>query len=74
VSFFKDLLYTKDNQALDIARAASALLVLVFLGLAIWNHDKFDPVSYGTGGAAMFAGCAGWIFARQKYEHEAPKL
>ena len=72
MNILKDLFYTKDNQALDISRVCSALLVGVFLYLAIHNRDKFDPVAYGTGGAAVFAGCAGWIFARQKYEHQSP--
>lgn len=72
MSILKDLFYNKGNENLEISRAASGLLVTVFLILAVWNHDKFDPVTYGTGGAAMFGGCAAWIFARQKYE-QAPK-
>ena len=73
MKFLKDLLYTKDNQALDISRACSLLVVLVFVGLAIANYDKFEPVAFGGGSAALFGGCAAWIFARQKYENEAPK-
>jgi hypothetical protein len=68
VKWLKDLLYNKDNAALDISRACSLVTVLVFLGLAIYSMDKFEPVAFGGGAAALFAGCAGWIFARQKFE------
>lgn len=75
MKLLKDLLYTKDNEALDISRLCSLVAVVVFLALAGYNHDKFEPVAFGGGAAALFAGCAGWIYARQKYEADnaAPK-
>lgn len=77
MSIFKDLLYTKDNQALDISRLSVFFSVLAFWAALGWQvyqtPEKFDPMATGGGIAALFAGGAGWIYARQRYEHgEAP--
>jgi len=71
MNLLKDLLYNKDNSALDISRLSSALGVLTYLGSTGWHtyaNASFDPVAFGTGWAAVCAGCAGWIYARQKFE------
>ena len=65
----KDLLYSKDNGHLEIARVCSLLAVLVYCGAVVWKVvalEEFDPTATGTGFATLFAGCAAWIFARQK--------
>lgn len=70
----KDLLYDRGNQSLDIARlSALGSMVAFWTGVFIllWQRGGFDPVAVGTGCAALMAGSAGWIFARQK--HEAKK-
>lgn len=68
----KDLLYTRDNKALDISRLCSLLSVICFWGGVGWTTyrlpESFDPVEIGTGCAAIFAGAAGWIHFRQKHE------
>lgn len=71
MKFLKDLLYTKGNEALDIARLCSIASVISFWVGVFWSLAKgggFDPVAVGTGCAAVFAGCAGWIHFRQKHE------
>lgn len=68
---FKDLFYTRGNVSLDIARLSSFLSVLAFwggVGFHVYRNSEFDPVAVGTGCAALMAGCAGWIFFRQKHE------
>lgn len=72
----KDLLYTTDNQALDISRLCSLLGVLTYLGATIFifvTTREFDPVAWGGGWTALCAGCGGWIYARQKWEVEGIK-
>lgn len=72
----KDLLYTTDNKSLDISRLCSLLGVLTYLGATAWHvaqGNDFDFVGWGGGWTALCAGCAGWIYARQKWEVEALK-
>jgi hypothetical protein len=67
----KDLLYTKGNAALDIARLSAFVSVICFWGGVFWSlarGGEFEPVAVGTGCAAIFAGAAGWIHFRQKQE------
>lgn len=71
MKIIKDLLYSRDNKALDIARLSSLVSVLCFWGgvfYSIYHGGEFDPMNVGTGCAAIFAGAAGWIFYRQKQE------
>ncbi len=71
MTWLKDLVFTRNNVSLDIARLSSLLGVLTFLGASIWQawvSRAFDPVTFGTGWTALCAGCGGWIYARQKYE------
>lgn len=69
----KDLLYTRNNKSLDIARVSCFLAVLGFIGLSIADFVfqlKFDPMLYGTGFAAMAGGSAGWMHFRAKAEND----
>lgn len=71
MKLIKDLLYSKGNTSLDIARLSSALSVICFWGGVFWSLGTgggFDPIAVGTGCAAIFAGAAGWIHFRQKQE------
>lgn len=73
MKLLKDLLYSRGNQALDIARICSLMAVLTFCGSAIYmvvSKGEIDLLALGTGWATMAGGCAAWIFARQKYEAE----
>lgn len=75
MSIIKDLLYTRDNNNLDISRLSSFLGVLTFLGATFYNLYQGHPMNFtewGAGWTALCAGCGGWIYARQKYEMEAP--
>ena len=69
----KDLLYTRNNRHLDIARLSALLSILAFWGAVLWQVGEahsFDPMAVGGGCAAIMAGAAGWIYARQKKEDE----
>ena len=71
MKLLKDLLYDRGNQSLDIARlSAFGSLIAFWTGVFIllWQRGGFDPVAVGTGCAALMAGSAGWIFARQTKE------
>lgn len=66
----KDLLYSKNNQFLDIARVSALASVLAFWGCVIFMTVKgeFDPMAVGGGCAAIFGGAGAWIYARQRQE------
>jgi hypothetical protein len=69
----KDLLYTKNNKHLDIARVTCFLGGLTFFGLSIADFVfqlQFDPMLYGTGFAAFAGGSAGWMHFRAKAEQD----
>jgi hypothetical protein len=71
VRLLKDLLYTRNNLSLDIARLSSFVSVVAFWAGVFWSLHRtgaFDPVAVGGGCAAIFAGAAGWIHFRQKHE------
>lgn len=71
---FRDLLYTRGNVSLDIARLSSLVSVLAYWGgviTALVRTDTFEPLAVGGGCAAVMAGCAGWIHFRQKHEGSA---
>lgn len=71
MKILKDLLYSKGNESLDIARLSSFLSILSFWGGVFWllgQKGEFDPVAVGGGCAAIMAGVAGWIQFRQKQE------
>lgn len=67
----KDLLYTRNNVSLDIARLCSLISVVAYWGgviTALVRTGAFDPLAVGSGCAAVMAGCAGWVHFRQKHE------
>lgn len=67
----KDLLYTKGNKALDIARVVCMMGGFTFFGLSIADfvfQREFDPMLFGTGFAAFAGGAAGWMHFRSKAE------
>lgn len=76
MALVKDLLYSHNNQFLDIARLSAAISVLAFWGCVIFiaiDKGEFDPMAVGGGCAAIFAGAGGWIYARQRQEkHDGP--
>ena len=66
----KDLLYTKDNQALDISRLCS-----LFANIAYWvvvthgiiaSGEAPDLSNLGVGWAAIAGGSMAWIYARHE--------
>lgn len=67
----KDLLYTKGNTNLDIARVSILFSILCFWGgvlTLVVDKGEFDPLAVGGGIAAIFTGAAGWLHFRQKQE------
>lgn len=78
MKLIKDLLYDKGNEHLDISRFSVGFSVLCFwaaCGMQVWQDPaKFDPMAVGGGIAALFAGGAGWIYARQRYEKDGPDV
>lgn len=70
-TLIKDLVFTRNNVSLDIARLCSLLSVIGFWIGVFWDiaaNGRFDPVQTGTGCAALFAGAAAWIHFRQRHE------
>ena len=73
VKILKDLLYTKDNEALDISRLCSlvaniAYWVVVTHGIVV-SSEAPDLSNLGVGWAAIASASAAWIFARQEQEN-----
>ena len=72
MKLLKDLLYTKGNGALEIARLCSLLSIIGFWAGIFWMialKGEFSPTEAGIGCASIMAGAAGWIHFRQKQEH-----
>ena len=72
MKLIKDLLYTKGNGALDIARLSSFISIVAFWAGIFWLlklKGEFSPTEAGVGCASIMAGAAGWIHFRQKQEH-----
>lgn len=73
MKLLKDLLYTKGNQALDIARVTCLAGGFTLFGLTIAKFvmtREFDPIEFGTAFAAFAGGAAGWMHFRAKQESE----
>ena len=73
MKLLKDLLYNKNNQALDIARLSAAVVTIFFVGLATAKfvvHKDIDLIEFGTAWGLICAGSGGWIYARQRQETE----
>lgn len=73
MGILKDLLYNKDNEALDIARLSAFLSVFAYLGMSIYfivvkDIVDFDFFEWAGGWAALCGGNAAWIYARQRIE------
>lgn len=52
----RHLITEADNATVDLFRILAIAGQMVFLGLAIWNHGSFEPVSFGAGfGAVLVA-------------------
>jgi hypothetical protein len=56
---------TDKNNLYDIGIALWVLGGVGFLVLAFWNHDKFDPVTFGTGYGLYLAGGGGMSWLRK---------
>lgn len=59
--WLRELLTEADNATPDFLRIIACLGVLVFLGLAIWNHAAFDPATFGGGFAAVLLAAGGAV-------------
>lgn len=65
----KDLLYTRNNRSLDIARVTCLTGGLTLFGLTIAKFvmtREFSPIEFGTAFAAFAGGAAGWMHFRDK--------
>jgi hypothetical protein len=59
MKWLKDILTEKDNSTFEWAAVMGLLMVVGFVGMAIYDvvhNKKFDPVKYGTGGASLLGG------------------
>ncbi len=59
MKWLKDILTEKDNETFEWAAVMGLLMVVGFVGMAIYDvvhNKKFDPVKYGTGGASLLGG------------------
>lgn len=74
-TFLNDLATTRDGVSFDVVRVGGMLTGAVFLGLAIYHvvvlKQAFDPMAYGTGAAALFAGIGVGVGAKAKDEPDA---
>lgn len=67
MSFLPDLLKGTGNQHWDLARVVGLYVVLIYSGLLISSHVRgvaFDAVAIGAGLAALLAGVAAFIWAK----------
>lgn len=71
-SFLTDLFTTHDGVSWDLGRVLWAVACLQFTALGAWaiihNHQPFDAVAMGTGGAAILAGGGIGLAAKLKTE------
>lgn len=67
MKLIKDLLYTKGNNALDVARSSIFGSVICYW-VGVFTVHGFNPLEVGGGAAALFGGAAGWLHFRQKQE------
>lgn len=77
MTIIKDLLYNRDNQHLEIARLCSFMAVVGFLvltGFLVYNGEAPSLSEYGIGWGGVAGGSAGWIYMRQKVEHNYVEL
>ncbi|MCA1995714.1 MAG: amino acid ABC transporter substrate-binding protein [Armatimonadetes bacterium] len=70
--FFTDLFTTADGVSWDVGRVLWALAVCWFLGLSTYavvgNAQPFDPISWGTGLAAVLAAGGAALWAKKDTE------
>jgi hypothetical protein len=59
-------LYTDAEWDADGILVSIFVLLIFMMGMAVWNHDKFDPSSFGTGVATIFGGGGLGYAARRK--------
>lgn len=72
-SWIRLVLTGRDNKTPDIVRILAALMGLQFMGLStisvVAHGHPFDPMSYGSGAAAILAAIGAAIFMK-KHEDE----
>jgi uncharacterized membrane protein YedE/YeeE len=74
-TFANDLTTTRDGVSFDVIRVGAIVTGATFVGLAIFavvvNKQPFDPLAFGSGAAALFAGVGVGIGAKAKDEPDA---
>lgn len=74
-TFLNDLMTTRDGVSFDVIRVGAIVTGATFVGLAIYavvaNKQPFDPLAFGSGAAALFAGVGVGIGAKVKDEPDA---
>lgn len=76
-NLLKDLLFTKGNVAMDVARTCIFGSVLLYWGAVYYQmveKNIFDPVQVAIGLASIFSASAAWLHFRQKQEGAAPTV
>ena len=60
--WFRTMLTGKDNFSIDIGRVLLALLILAYMAFQAWqmreHADLFNPLTFGSGAAALLGGAA----------------
>ncbi len=59
MKWLKDVMTEADNQTTEWTALFGGIMIVSFVGFAawhIWQTHKFDPISYGTGGASLLGG------------------
>lgn len=67
-TWLKDLLFTKGNKSLEIARVSTALSLVTYWAGVLAARIPGDALAVGGGCAAIMGGGAAWIHWRQKHE------
>lgn len=74
-SWALDLVTTRDGVSWDVIRVGTILMGFALIGFAGWdvvvNHTPFNPLDFGTGGAALLAGGGIGVGAKRKDEPDA---
>lgn len=64
----KDCITGIDGESFDVGRVLLASGVIVFLGLSIYHHEKFDPMDFGAGLGGILVGGGAGIGMKSKTE------
>lgn len=66
MKFVRDLFTESDGVTWDLGRVSWFAGFLTLVGMTIWQHDKFEPATFGAGLGAVMAAGGLMIWAKSK--------